>query len=881
MEYKSKFQVVVFVYILTLLFVSIASTATLIVDKSGAGNYTTIQEAISNAREGDTVYVHSGIYREHVTMDKSITLEGEDRFRTVIDGSGSGSCIYVTADESEITGFTVQNGHWGIYLCSVSNCVVDSNIFVDNRAGDIYSDNSEHNRIINNMACSIYVNKKKNTLHNNAYFNITSYAPLDLILSIREGESLDFSVTTSSSGGSESILYKWTLDDDQQSTSDHWSYKPDYTEVTQGSVKKTVKVTVSDARCKVAKEWKVEVKDFNPPPTIISSEPGDRPPCLKKGESLEFSVSVKEPDGTEPMYKWTLDGDPKESTHRNWTYWPKDMDIGTKIVKVTVIDSKDDTLTDSHEWVVTICNREPTIVSCEPNNTTPGVEEGKSLIFSVTARDPEGSSLIYKWTLDNKEVPSSGNFWEFSPNYTESGTKKVNLNVSDGISTTSQQWTVKVNDVNQPPDIHSISPDVDVVYMSYNDSMTFCVDASDPDKDNLIYEWTLDGKKNDTARCFNFSPKDYLKLDDVKNGTNVTLVVNVSDGNLTAPKKWEIIIRPIPPPLEPKPKLPPILFIFSVGLALLIVPSYLPYLPYLSRFFKKTKKTNPDFVDLERILFLSFSIWAIVTFFAIFWLPSAISRLAIIGLLIAAVLLSRSISRCIVLSKGNEDIYGVKCFLSFALASLFLFILALYLKDFIYFQVVILMIVLGIIGRITEYLFSINTKLKNGLISGIISKNLKDTFRSKGFPLPDIIQLCELEEDKWEIGDEKRRFIVQKEDNKLNVYKGSIMLSKVDIMISLLVIFAFLLYSNFFPSSPSFPVNYYVYYIIIAGSGVMLLGSPYNNKEFGECMIIFIIIFFSALLCMMRIFEVMFFELLLLLVVGASIYRAYLLAWRR
>ena len=526
MEYKSKFQVVVFAYLLILLFVGSASSATLIVDKYRTGNYTTgnyttIQAAVNNASDGDTVYVHSETYYEHVTVNKRIILVGANQ--TVIDGSGSGSCIYVTTDKSEIIGFTVQNGRWGIYLCSVRGCKVDRNNFVNNSEWDIYSDNSKGNHITNNRACSIRA--ENNELKNNKYLHITSYDPPDLTPSIREGEPLEFSVDVPSSKGN--VSYTWTLDDVQQSTSNRcWSYTPDYNTVTQGRVKKTVvNVTVvsdDDKRCEVTKEWKVTVKDYNPPPTIIRPKPSDRSPCIKEGKSLEFSVSVNNPDGRPPRYKWFLDGDLKESPHSNWTYWPKDTDVGTKIVKVTVIDAEDDTLTDSHDWVVTICNREPTIDSFKPDNRTPRIEEGKSLIFSVTAHDPEGSGLIYKWTLDKEEVLSSGeNFWIYSPNYTASGTRTVNLTVSDRTLTTTKEWTVDVIDVNQAPIIHSFNPERDIVNMSYNASRDFDVDASDPDEDDndkLAYTWTLDEKKIPGAERFNFSPETYFR-NDTKNVT--------------------------------------------------------------------------------------------------------------------------------------------------------------------------------------------------------------------------------------------------------------------------------------------------------------------------------------------------------------------------
>ncbi|MBT6997432.1 MAG: hypothetical protein HN955_03230 [Prolixibacteraceae bacterium] len=85
-----------------------ATTITVPVD------YPTIQQAVNAAGVGDEVYVQAGTYYEYVTINKSLTLQGEDRETTIIDGSGSGQVIYVTANDITISGLTVANGEIGI-----------------------------------------------------------------------------------------------------------------------------------------------------------------------------------------------------------------------------------------------------------------------------------------------------------------------------------------------------------------------------------------------------------------------------------------------------------------------------------------------------------------------------------------------------------------------------------------------------------------------------------------------------------------------------------------------------------------------------------------------------------------------------------------------
>jgi pectin methylesterase-like acyl-CoA thioesterase len=67
----------------------------LYVGGSGEGNYTKIQDAIDNASDGDTVFVYddSSPYIEHIVVNKSIALIGEDKNSTTIDGSNESEIV--------------------------------------------------------------------------------------------------------------------------------------------------------------------------------------------------------------------------------------------------------------------------------------------------------------------------------------------------------------------------------------------------------------------------------------------------------------------------------------------------------------------------------------------------------------------------------------------------------------------------------------------------------------------------------------------------------------------------------------------------------------------------------------------------------------------
>ncbi|NLN43471.1 MAG: hypothetical protein GX152_04620 [Methanosarcina sp.] len=57
-----------------------AEAAVITVDSSAGGNYTSIQEAINNAQNGDTILVSPGVYRENAKVNKELTILSHSTF---------------------------------------------------------------------------------------------------------------------------------------------------------------------------------------------------------------------------------------------------------------------------------------------------------------------------------------------------------------------------------------------------------------------------------------------------------------------------------------------------------------------------------------------------------------------------------------------------------------------------------------------------------------------------------------------------------------------------------------------------------------------------------------------------------------------------------
>lgn len=139
-------------------------------------DYPTIQEAINHANEGDTIYVYNGTYYENVVVNKTVSLVGEDKSTTIIDG-GYGTVLNVTVNEVKLVGFTIRNGsayqnsgirldhsngtnigntiivsnYYGIDLIDSFNNTISSNIEMNNEWAGLRLKSSSNNTVMDNI----------------------------------------------------------------------------------------------------------------------------------------------------------------------------------------------------------------------------------------------------------------------------------------------------------------------------------------------------------------------------------------------------------------------------------------------------------------------------------------------------------------------------------------------------------------------------------------------------------------------------------------------------------------------------------------------------------------------------------------------------------
>jgi len=118
----------------------VRAATTWTVDDDGPADFSSIQEAINAASDGDIIYVKEGIYYENVVVGSGILLVGEKAETTIIDGINIGSVASFSGNNVTVVSFTLRNSgnEWldsGIILSQAEICNISGNIVEDNKFG--------------------------------------------------------------------------------------------------------------------------------------------------------------------------------------------------------------------------------------------------------------------------------------------------------------------------------------------------------------------------------------------------------------------------------------------------------------------------------------------------------------------------------------------------------------------------------------------------------------------------------------------------------------------------------------------------------------------------------------------------------------------------
>jgi nitrous oxidase accessory protein NosD len=106
----------------------------LFVGGSGPGNYTTIQSAINDAKNGDTVFVFNGLYDERIIVNRSIDVIGESNEDTIINSVSGNTVVKIVDSGVSFENFKITASTYsgpenaGIHMRPSNEITVSNNV---------------------------------------------------------------------------------------------------------------------------------------------------------------------------------------------------------------------------------------------------------------------------------------------------------------------------------------------------------------------------------------------------------------------------------------------------------------------------------------------------------------------------------------------------------------------------------------------------------------------------------------------------------------------------------------------------------------------------------------------------------------------------------
>jgi len=431
-------------------------------EPGGEVSSSSIQDLINDASSGDTIIVPSGVYYENITIDKSITLMGEDKESTIIEGSVEISSDYVT-----LSYFTIKNGTgvsiigstgtditnnvvtgssgFGIYLVETSVVDVTNNVIVDNEEEGIYiydsSDNTIYRNTIENNEYGIYVESSDN---NTIYFN----------------NFLNNAVTAYDDRNN-----SW----DNETVGNYWSdYIDKYPDANSTNGVWNTPYNISGG---VNNDSYPLVEIINEKPVVDFSY---SPTSPSTADVVQFNDDSGDTDGYIIWWLWAF-GDGNTSAQRNPTH--RYLENGYYTVSLIIGDNLEETNTKTK--VVSVLNVEPsasfTIDPESPNDLD-------NISFIDNSTDSDGVIFSWYWDFGDGNFSTGQNA---SHRFDDDGIYTVTLTVTDddGASDVVEK---NVNVLNVGP---SASFSFNPAKPTIEDTVEFFDHSSDSDGEIVTWSW--------------------------------------------------------------------------------------------------------------------------------------------------------------------------------------------------------------------------------------------------------------------------------------------------------------------------------------------------------------------------------------------------------
>ena len=329
----------------------------------------------------------------------------------------------------------------------------------------------------------IIVNKKEEPP------KIDSVKPEQDILSIKETESINFSISASDLN-KDRLSYKWFLDDEKVKDGQEFTYGTTYDDAGNHEIS----VVVSDGTNSIRKKWRVDVNNVDRAPTFEKLENKG----IHENQEITIILNANDLDNDEIIYSASNMPEGAEIDDNVFTWKPSFDTVKTEGFFDRVIDkfivlskdfhiqfivaSKDEKITQNVIVTVKDVNSAPVIGDMEPIT----INEGETLKIVPNAYDLDGDkvSLSYSGFI-NTDTFKSG--------FDDAGTYHIKVTASDGLLETSKFVQINIEQTNRVPLFGKISQ----TKAREDDNIAVLLEAHDPDGDEITY--SIDNPPEDSS----------------------------------------------------------------------------------------------------------------------------------------------------------------------------------------------------------------------------------------------------------------------------------------------------------------------------------------------------------------------------------------------
>ncbi|MBE3123107.1 MAG: right-handed parallel beta-helix repeat-containing protein [Thermoplasmata archaeon] len=534
--------------------------------------YKTIRDGNATARAGDIIFVFNGTYTENVVITKNLTIIGESKDSTFIDGGGNGHVLYAYGTESSdisvnVSGFTLRNAggirYNTIAFSYIANGEISQNkITVVDQSGGIQLYHGHGVTIQNNLisekeVAGIYlIESEENIIQNNiiqqsqegiqfSYFSTNNQV---LGNTIRNNRDCGIYVTQSSSNMFSDNDFTGNGKNAQDSSINSWSsngqgnYWEDYNKYDNNSD------GIGDTPYAIPGGNNIDEYPLGYFKQPEQSGGGNQQPIAVSlsisktsanfGDLISFTGQGIDLDGSIVGFKWRSNLIGILSIEQSFS--TSTLSIGTHTIYFKVMDNAS---VWSNEKTASITINSP--VNHAPiayiDEITPNpAKQREAVVFRGHGTDEDGSIIAYKWLSSKDGVISTAS--SFSKTNLSLGTHTIYFQVKDNTEWSSQAirtLVVEKNSSSGNPDNQVPIADVGGPYQGIvNGVIMFDGSGSYDEEGAIVGYWNFGDNSSGTG----LSPTHVYTVP----GTyTVTLTVTDEDGDSKTASTSVAIIQSI------------------------------------------------------------------------------------------------------------------------------------------------------------------------------------------------------------------------------------------------------------------------------------------------------------------------------------------------